>query len=214
MTSPTSADAILVLGTGNPKKRIELEALLAPLGFCLKTLADYPNAIEVEEDRNTFAGNAEKKATEQAQHINQWVLGEDSGIVVDALDGRPGVYSARYAGEDSNDEANNAKLLAELGDLPPNQRTAHYVCHAVISDPQGKVRLRCEGICRGRIRHEPIGDGGFGYDPLFEVWEYHRTFGEMGSTIKQAISHRGRALRKLATELRLLRREWTGSSVD
>ena len=190
-------ERLLVLGTHNKKKGVELAELLAPFGFALRTLTDLPNAIAVEETGSTFAENAALKATLQARHLGCWVLGEDSGLAVDALDGGPGVYSARFSGANATDETNNAKLLQLLDNLPLDQRTAHYVCHAVLSDPLGNVRAESEDYCRGRILFERVGCGGFGYDPLFEIPEYHRTFGELGSTVKAVVSHRSRALRAI-----------------
>lgn len=195
---------VIVLGTCNRKKGQELAELLAPLGIAFATLADFPNAIEVEETGTTFAENARLKAVEQAKHLNQWVLGEDSGLSVDALGGLPGVYSARYSGELATDESNNAKLLEELTDVPLEKRTAFYTCHMSLSDPAGNVVLEAEDYCRGRIRFEASGDGGFGYDPLFEVVEYHRTFGDLSPVVKACLSHRSRALRKFTAELAIL----------
>jgi len=192
---------ILILGTRNRKKGRELAALLSRHGADLKTLDDFPEACEIVEDGNSFAANAQAKAVRQAVHLKQWVLGEDSGLVVDALDGAPGIYSARFAGDDATDEANNALLLERLDGVPPDQRTAHYVCHATLADRSGAVRIDVEAICRGRIRNEPAGTGGFGYDPLFEIVECHRTFGQLGPAVKQAISHRGRALRMLVPQI-------------
>jgi XTP/dITP diphosphohydrolase len=187
----------LVLGTRNRKKGEELADLLAPWRFELLTLADQPEAIEVEETGETFAANAALKACEQAKHLGRWVLGEDSGLVVDALGGEPGIYSARFSGPTATDESNNQLLLARLGDTPIERRTAHYVCHAVLADPAGAIREESEGECRGRIRLVPAGSGGFGYDPLFEIVEYHRTFGELGPVVKACLSHRARAIRTL-----------------
>ena len=119
----------LVLGTHNEKKKRELRILLEPVGIKLRTLKDFPAAIEVEETGDTFQANAQLKATEQARILNQWVLGEDSGLVVEALNGAPGVYSARFAGEPRDDERNNDKLLAELSGVPQERRGAYYVCH-------------------------------------------------------------------------------------
>ena len=192
---------LLVLGTSNRKKAIELRELLGPLGFELKTLADLPNAISVEETGETFAANAALKAIEQAQHLGEWVLGEDSGLAVDALGGAPGVYSARYSGPDATDEANNQKLLRELVGVPLEKRAAHYVCHATLSDPNGNIRAECEGHCHGRILLTLSGTEGFGYDPLFEIPEYHRTFGQLGLAVKGILSHRSRALRQLIPQL-------------
>jgi len=191
----------LVLGTRNVKKGIELIDLLSPWGIQLKTLADFPNAIEVEETGDTFAANAALKACEQARHLGLWVLGEDSGLAVDALQGAPGVLSARFSGPGATDEANNRLLLERLGKTPLERRTAQYVCHATLSDPEGNIQAESEANCRGRIRFEPAGSGGFGYDPLFEVVEYHRTFGELGPHVKACLSHRGRALRQLIPKI-------------
>jgi XTP/dITP diphosphohydrolase len=188
---------LLVLGTRNRKKCIELVDLLAPWGFELKTLGDFPNAIEVEETGATFGENARLKACEQGKHLKHWVLGEDSGLVVDALDGAPGVRSARFSGEGATDESNNRLLIEKLASVPIERRTAHYVCHAVLSDPMGNVRAENAGRCDGRIRAEPSGSGGFGYDPYFEIVEYHRTFAELGPVVKSVLSHRGRAIRGL-----------------
>lgn len=189
--------AELVLGTGNRKKLLELQDLFGPLGLRLSTLADWPQAITVEETGQTFAENARLKAAEQARALGAWVLGEDSGLAVDALDGRPGVYSARFAGPEANDAANNAKLLAELAAMPADRRGARYVCHMTLADPAGQVRAESEADCRGRILSEPRGGQGFGYDPLFEIPEYHFTFAELGLAVKWALSHRSRAGRQL-----------------
>lgn len=194
----------LVLGTFNRKKALELVDLVAPFGVTIESLAEHPTAIQVVEDGDSFAANAALKATQQARRLRQWVLAEDSGICVDALDGAPGIHSARYSGEHASDESNNAKLLAALGDLPPAKRAAHYVCHVSLADPSGALRAESEAICRGRIRREPAGASGFGYDPLFEVVEYHRTFAELGEIVKSAISHRARAIRLFLPRLAAL----------
>jgi len=191
----------LVLGTHNRKKGAELAELVAPWGFRVTTLAEIADAIEVVEDGDSFAANAALKATQQAKRLGRWVLAEDSGLQVDALDGRPGIYSARFAGPAATDDQNNRRLLDELGDTPLPQRTAHYVCHATLADPAGAIRAESHAICRGRIRLEPAGTNGFGYDPLFEVVEYHRTFGELGPTVKRTLSHRSRALRAMLPKL-------------
>ena len=192
---------LLVLGTHNRKKAAELVEFVAPLGLSVRTLVDFPNAIVVDETGETFAANAALKAAEQAKHLRQWVLGEDSGIVVDALGGKPGIYSARYAGPSATDEQNNQQLLAHLGATPIARRTAHYVCHLALADPSGKIRASCEARCHGRIRFEPVGSSGFGYDPLFEVVEYHHTFGELGEHVKSVLSHRARAIEALLPQL-------------
>lgn len=184
------------------KKGRELQELLAPFGFEVQTLRETgrPN-LDVVEDGDTFAYNARKKAAEQARHLGAWVMADDSGLAVDALGGRPGVFSARYAGENATDADNNAKLLAELGDLPLAKRAGHYVCHVAVADPRGEIRAESADVCRGRIVFEPAGTNGFGYDPLFEVVEYHQTFGQLGPLVKAAISHRARALRSVVPKL-------------
>jgi XTP/dITP diphosphohydrolase len=192
---------ILVLGTRNRKKLGELVELLSPYDFALRTLDDFPQSIEVEETGDSFAANARLKAAEQARRIGQWVLGEDSGLAVEALGGAPGVYSARFSGPGATDEKNNCLLLEKLADVPLEKRAAHYVCTAALSDPAGNIRAESCGICRGRILTTPAGSGGFGYDPLFEVIECHRTFGEMAPALKSVLSHRSRAMRELVPHL-------------
>jgi XTP/dITP diphosphohydrolase len=193
--------ALLVLGTANPKKAQELSELLRPLGLPIETLADYPLAMSVEETGDSFAANAALKAAAQARHLNAWVLGEDSGLAVDALGGAPGIYSARYAGPHATDDQNNHHLLAALADTPLPRRTAHYVCQCALSDPLGTIRAEAGARCDGRIRLEPAGAAGFGYDPLFEIIEYHHTFGELGQSVKSVLSHRARAAEKLIPRL-------------
>ena len=191
----------MVLGTYNQKKREELQRLLAPLGIELQTLQEFPNAIEVVEDGRSFAENAAKKAIEQARHLGVWVLAEDSGLCVDALDGAPGLYSARFSGEDATDASNNRLLLERLEGVPTAKRGAHYVCHIVLSDPQGKVVLETEGKCHGQVTSELRGTHGFGYDPLFLIPEYRRTFGELGPAVKGMLSHRAKATRTFVNDL-------------
>jgi XTP/dITP diphosphohydrolase len=192
---------LIVLGSHNRKKLLELAELLEPHGFELKTLADFPQAMAVEETGQTFAENARLKASVQARHLGQWVLGEDSGLSVDALGGAPGVYSARFSDPGATDERNNDLLLEKLNNIPLEKRTAHYTCYAALSDPQGNIRAESEGQCRGRILFERAGSGGFGYDPLFEVIECHRTFGELAPAVKAVLSHRSRAIRLLVPQL-------------
>ena len=192
---------MLVLGTANRKKGLELAELLAPVGIALRTLADFPNAISVIEDGDSFAANATRKAAEQARHLGRWVLAEDSGLTVDALGGAPGVLSARYSGPGASDASNNRLLLEQLGDTPIEQRSARYVCHMTLSDPSGRIRAESEACCRGRILFEPRGKHGFGYDPLFEIVEYHRPFAELGSRVKARLSHRARAAARLVPQL-------------
>ncbi len=192
----------LVIATRNSKKKQEILEILGDLPIELQDLSQYSQAPEVVEDGATFEANARKKASETAKAIHQWVLGEDSGLVVPALNGRPGVYSARYAGKQGDDAANNARLLAELSPLPDDRRDAYYVCTAALADPKGEVRDVVEGRCHGVILKEHRGRGGFGYDPLFYIPEWHQTFVELSSRVKHALSHRARALEQLRPMLR------------
>ncbi len=187
----------LILGTGNQHKVVELRELLPANRFRLYSLAEVDNAIEVDETGDTFAENARLKASEQAKHLGRWVLAEDSGLSVDALDGRPGVLSARFAGKHGDDEANNRLLLTQLKGVPRSRRGAAFTCHVSVADPTGKITLESWGSCRGEIATEPFGEGGFGYDPLFIIPEYHLTFAQLGSAVKCVLSHRSRALRSL-----------------
>jgi len=193
---------LIVVGTRNRKKLEEIAEILGDLPVQLRDLTHYADAPEVIEDGATFEANARKKAAQLAEALHQWVLAEDSGLVVPALGGRPGVYSARYAGKHGDDAANNDRLLAELAPLPADQCEAYYVCVAALADSTGAVQGVVEGQCCGVITRESHGTGGFGYDPLFLIPEYHRTFGELSSRVKHAISHRARALAKLRPVLR------------
>ncbi len=186
---------ILVVGTRNAKKRLEIIAALAGWPLSVLDLSSFPGAPEVVEDRDTFEGNAAKKAEELARALGHWVLGEDSGLVVPALSGAPGVWSARYAGPQHNDDDNNAKLLTDMAGV--TDRRGHYVTCAALANPQGVVVASVRGECHGTILKESRGAGGFGYDPYFFLPEYHKTFGELSAAVKQAISHRARALEKL-----------------
>jgi len=196
----------LVIGTTNLAKGRELDALLQSWGFAVQTLQDFEDPLDVEENGETFTENAREKASQQASHLQRWVLADDSGLEVDALKGAPGVYSARFAGEDASDEDNNAKLLESLEKIPLENRSARYCCHVALSDPDGQIRAESWGICRGRIRCEPAGSNGFGYDPMFELIEYHRTFGQLGGRVKAVLSHRGRAMRAMVPQLVALSR--------
>ena len=191
----------IVLGSRNKKKSLEIAELLAPHAIELVSVAEFPEMGEVIEDGDSFAANAAKKATETATTTNHWAIGEDSGLCVDALNGAPGIYSARFSGEGATDERNNEKLMAELADVPDNKRGAGYVCSVAVSDPLGTIQLAVEGTCRGRIISTPRGANGFGYDPYFLIPEYDATFGELGSIVKQQISHRARAFHRLIPRL-------------
>jgi XTP/dITP diphosphohydrolase len=186
----------VVVGTHNRKKLGELQELLEPHGVQLTSLAQLPHALAVEESGTTFMENAHLKAAVQARHLGRWTIGEDSGLCVPALDGEPGIFSARYSGEAATDASNNAKLLDRMASLADDARRAYYICTIALADPSGQICAQAEGRCWGRILVQPRGVGGFGYDPLFEIPEYHRTFAELGSAVKAALSHRARALAK------------------
>jgi len=192
----------LVIGSRNQKKLVELQDLLGDLPIELTNLSPWPNVPDVDETGATFEENARLKATGYAKATSEWVLAEDSGLVVPALKGQPGIYSARYAGTHGDDAANNAKLLAELASLAEDKRSAYYVCVAALASPDGDVKAVAEGRCHGIIVKEPRGSGGFGYDPLFEVPEFHQTFGELSLRVKQALSHRARAVSQLRATIR------------
>ncbi len=187
----------LVLGSRNKKKLKEMVALLGDLPLELTDLTPYPGAPEVDETADTFVGNAILKATQLAPALGTWVIGEDSGLCVPALGGAPGVYSARYAGTHGDDEANNDKLLREMVALTGDARAAYYVSTAVLANPKGEVVAQVEGRCYGTIVSARQGTGGFGYDPLFLVPEYGRTFGELPPEVKAQMSHRAKALAEL-----------------
>lgn len=187
----------LVVGSGNAHKIRELQAALPPNRFELTPLSQLPAAIEVDETGSTFAENARLKATEQAKHLGRWVLAEDSGLEVDALAGKPGVYSARYAGRHGDDEANNRLVLEQLQGVPIERRGAAFRCFMCVAAPDGRAVIEVNDACRGVIGLGAAGSGGFGYDPLFIIPEYHLTFAELGLAVKNVLSHRSRALRKL-----------------
>lgn len=200
----STAPKTLILGTHNAKKCGELRELLTPLGFELKSLAEVDNPIEVDETGTTFIENARLKAQEQARHLKQWTIGEDSGLCVPYLKHAPGIYSARYSDPGATDERNNQKLLAELAEAKGDKRRAYYICTICLSSPTGEILLEAEGRCWGRIITEYRGSGGFGYDPLFEIPEYHQTFAELGGAVKSVLSHRARALDIFSQALRKL----------
>lgn len=184
----------LFLGTNNRKKIVELVNLLEPRGFDLKVPSDFHDIFDVDETGTTFMENARLKATSQAKHRGLWAVGEDSGLCVPELGGRPGIYSARFSGPGASDQSNNALLLKEMQLIPMENRQAYYVSTIALSDPEGCIHIEAQGECWGRILTEPRGEGGFGYDPLFEIEAYQKTFAELGLEVKRQISHRARAL--------------------
>jgi XTP/dITP diphosphohydrolase len=198
----------LVLASRNRKKLGEMAALLAPHGLSLVAATDLPHAPDVEEGTAGFAENAALKASLVARAVGRWCVGDDSGLEVDVLGGAPGVFSARYAGAGATDQDNNQRLLRELEQVPDERRTARFVCHLAVAAPTGQIRLQVCGSCRGRIVRDHRGRSGFGYDPLFLLPEYHRTFGELSPAVKGVLSHRARAFEQLVPRLvALLRAE-------
>ncbi|HUU69797.1 MAG TPA: non-canonical purine NTP pyrophosphatase [Planctomycetota bacterium] len=216
----------IVVGTRNLKKMREIATILESFPVQLMSLADLPDAPEVEEDADTFEGNARKKALTLADALNEWVIADDSGLEVDALGGRPGVMSARYAGPDATDADKCRKVLDELRGVPREKRTARFRCVIALARPRrgtrrvppvrtpvrmpsaptltGEVMLTAEGRCEGLIAETMTGAGGFGYDPIFYFPPAGRTFGEMTADEKNRVSHRGNALRAFRNDCRAL----------
>ena len=182
----------IVLATRNQGKIREIKEALSELDIKLLTLKDFPNLPSIREEGATIQGNAIYKAKKVSDLTGKVTLADDSGLEVDVLDGRPGVHSARFA---ENDEARNAKLLRMLKGVPEPERTAKFKCAVAICGPDGRVQV-AEGECRGGISFEERGNEGFGFDPIFVVPEYNKTFAQLGLSIKNAISHRARALQK------------------
>jgi XTP/dITP diphosphohydrolase len=185
----------ILLATANVKKGRELKEILGE-DWSIKTLKDFPQIPEIVEDGDTFEANAVKKALTLAQLSEGLILADDSGLEVDALNGAPGIYSARYAGEPANDANNNALLLRNLANVRDVNRGAQFRCVLALVKQGRRVR-NFEGICRGRILREAGGRNGFGYDPLFVPDGYEQTFAELPSGAKHKLSHRGKAMRKL-----------------
>jgi len=196
----------LWIATGNKKKLAELHRMLAPLGIALRTPNELQVAWDPIEDQPDFAGNARKKAQSLAIAARGVALADDSGLCVDALDGRPGVLSARYGGEGLDDRGRLLRLLDEIRDVESPRRTARFVCSLCVCGPDGRVRITAEGTCEGVLLRAPRGEGGFGYDPAFVPVallgasgpEAVPTFAELDAAQKDALSHRGNALRTLA----------------
>lgn len=189
-----------IIASNNPKKLKELERILNPLGINAVTAKQEGITLDdVEETGATFAENASIKAEAAFKKTGLPSVADDSGLCVDALDGRPGVYSARYAGENATDKDRYTKLLCELKDVPDEKRTAHFTSSICCILPDG-TKITAEGVCEGKIAAQPSGDGGFGYDPVF-LFD-GKSFASLTADEKDAVSHRGKALRKLEAELK------------
>jgi len=185
----------LIVATRNLKKLKEIKEILKGLDVELVSLDAFKNAPKVVENGKTFQENASKKALQLAKFTGELCLGEDSGLCVNALKGAPGIYSARFAGLGQDDNKNNQKLLKSLEGLSAGKRKAHYVCAVALADKKGLIGV-VEGKCFGRIAFEPKGSHGFGYDPLFYIKKYDKTFGQLGEATKHKMSHRYHALKK------------------
>ena len=185
----------LVIATSNLGKLDEFKEMFKDLPVTLKCLADYPQMVPPNENGRTFAANAKIKATYYARNLKEYCLAADSGLEVKALDGAPGVRSARFAGEEATDKENNDLLLQQM--KFQITRTCRFRCALAVANPNGKIVGEADGSCEGMLLHEPLGDNGFGYDPLFWSTELHKGLGEATADEKNKISHRGKAVKKL-----------------
>jgi XTP/dITP diphosphohydrolase len=186
----------VVIATRNSGKFREIQAILSPLGLKILSLRDFPDTPEIIEDGQTFEENAVKKAAAVARQTGRTAIADDSGLAVDALQGRPGVFSSRYAGEGATDAERYRKLLREMAGIPRGERGAIFICAMAVASPQGKVEV-VTGECRGEIAFAPKGSRGFGYDPVFYLPERGKAMAELEPEVKNRISHRARALEKL-----------------
>lgn len=184
----------IILATGNKHKVIEIKDILKDFPVEIKPMIDFKKYPEVVEDGKTLQDNAIKKAAEVAKYFNSWAIADDTGLEVHYLNGEPGVYSSRYAGENCSYADNNNKLLQALNGVLPENRQAQFRCVIALSDPCGNIKILAEGKIKGYIATDLSGASGFGYDPLFYVPKYEKTFAELGEETKNKISHRAIAL--------------------
>lgn len=196
----------IIIATKNPGKAKEFVQMFEPLGYTVKTLLDYPEVPDVEETGTTFEENAILKAETVSNLFNTIVISDDSGLMVDALKGKPGVYSARYAGEQKNDQDNMDKVISELAGVPTEKRTARFCCTLAIANPN-KETVTFTGTCEGIILEERRGEYGFGYDPIFFVKEEDKAMAELPPEKKNVISHRANALKKLKEQIHTVLKE-------
>ena len=182
----------LLVATKNKKKLQEIKEIIRDLNLRVTSIADYAGLPRIIENGKSFKDNAVKKAVKIARASGKLTMGEDSGLCVDALNGAPGIYSSRFSGKDKSDLKNNLKLLRLLKDLPLKKRKARYVCSVALADKSGVIGIR-EGICAGLIGFKMKGKSGFGYDPLFIIPKYQKTFAQRGTRIKHRMRHRYRA---------------------
>lgn len=195
-TGQKDAPKEVVIATRNLGKLREMDAILASLSLKLRSLKDFPEIPDVVEDGATFSENAGKKARTVAHLTGRLTIADDSGLCVDALQGRPGIFSSRFAGEEASDRERYQKLLDEMTGVPEGQRGAEFICVMAIVTPEGEMQT-VEGKCRGRITFTPQGKHGFGFDPIFFVPEFGKTMAELEPEVKNQISHRAQALKKL-----------------
>lgn len=186
----------VIIATKNAGKAREFERMFKPLGYEVKTLLDYPDFQDVEETGSTFEENAILKAEAVSEAFGRMVIADDSGLIIDALGGKPGIYSARYAGEEKNDQKNMEKVLDELKNIPDHKRQARFYCALAVAAP-GKTTITAAGTCEGHILREKRGTNGFGYDPIFFAEEKDKAMAELMPEEKSLISHRANALKKL-----------------
>lgn len=192
--------AEVIIATKNQGKAKEFARMFQPLGFEVKTLLDFPEIKDVEETGTTFEENAILKAETISKLLNRMVIADDSGLAIDALNGKPGIFSARYAGEEKSDEANMNKVLEELANVPDNERQARFYCALAVASPEQET-FTVLGTCEGIILREKRGSYGFGYDPIFFTVEKGKAMAELTPEEKAQISHRAHALQKLESEL-------------
>lgn len=194
----------LIIATTNLHKVREIRAILkSSYPFDFLTLHDFPHYKQPEETGKTFEENAFLKVTHAAAALKEWILADDSGLVVPALNNKPGIFSARYAGHNATDKSNRIKLLQELEQVNESERVGYYVCALALASPDG-IQKQVKGIVEGSLTMIPRGGGGFGYDPLFQKYDYNKTFAQLDEETKNRISHRRKALDKLLPILDLL----------
>jgi XTP/dITP diphosphohydrolase len=192
----------IIIGSGNQHKIEEIKAFFADLDFNFEGLDPELELPEVVEDGKNYKENALKKARQRAAELNEIVLADDSGLSVDYLDGAPGIYSARFGGEDLNDEEKYLKVLKLLEGQPESKRKAAFISVIALVDPFKSLEITVEGRCEGIIAEEPAGENGFGYDPIFYLPEFDQTMAQISQSEKNKISHRGRALQKMKTRIK------------
>ncbi|MBR6209673.1 MAG: XTP/dITP diphosphatase [Clostridiales bacterium] len=190
----------LIIATGNEDKVREIDEILEGTGFEAISMKQAGFNPDIVEDGTTFEENALKKAMAVHELSGEYVMADDSGLCIDALDGAPGIYSARFCGEDSTYEEKFRKIFEMLADVPEDKRTAKFVCAIAVVKPDG-TSFTVRGECRGVLHEKPVGENGFGYDPIFYVPEFGMTTAQMDPEVKNSISHRGRALRAMVEKL-------------